>query len=173
MADALVLPLVEVRVSERRLGEVRARLVKTLAEMYPASGDQATPARKVTRETEFVTNEDGVITGKREVEVEGAPAAPMMPILTDHELRIAAAVPFVTRTAPGVLSFDWQPVADAVGRRLSSLDLRVLREGAVHSAQDEVDDDLDQRLLVVAGQIGDDLSDRLIALAASIDGATV
>jgi hypothetical protein len=136
------------RVSGGFLLETRNGIVDRLVQLYTLRAD----SQRTVRETNFVTNEDGQIVGKREVVRSEADTAPLMPILSDAELVICADVPYATQVAAGVLAFDWAPVERAVGRGLSSLDLRVLREGAVRSAEADVDW-------------------RLAALVASIEGA--
>ncbi len=76
-----------------------------------------------------------------------------MPMLSPDEMRLASQTAYVVQDAPGVFAFDWSLVQRSIGRPLSALDQRVLRESAVGAAMNAVDG-------------------RLAALAASIDAAT-
>jgi hypothetical protein len=73
-----------------------------------------------------------------------------VPILSTREMRLVSEIGYVAQMSPGVFAFDWSLVQETIGRYLTPLDHRVLRESAIGSAVDRVDE-------------------RLAALAATID----
>jgi hypothetical protein len=136
-----------VRVSEATIWETRVGLVQQLAELYPLQREDG----RTVKETSFTTNADGQIVGKVEVERADVDPRPLAGFLTSDEVRIASRVPFAIQTGPGRYEFDWRPLQEALGRGLSSLDIRTLRESAIRASRDSAD----VRLAALAASIED------------------
>jgi hypothetical protein len=138
------------KVAEATLTEVRSRIVGELAERFPATR----PARRVTKETLLVRDGAGRIVGMREVEPADGGDPPLMAILSAAEMTIAAEVGYATRASPGVIAFDYGLVERAIGRRLTALDIRVLREAAVAGLEEGVDERLATLVSSVEAYVG-------------------
>lgn len=140
-----------IEVREEAIVAARAALMAEAEARFPlATGEERDEASdlRVVRETEFVTDPEGKIIGKREVakvvtEQERS-ARPLLAFLTPDEIRSVARTVYATRTRPGAIEFDWSVVERAIGRSPSGLDMRVLKGAAVDSAGGALGDRLDR-----------------------------
>lgn len=127
-----------VEVSERRLAEARAQLVRQIEDRFPTMRGAA----HQTGESRLLRDDPGADLG-------------LVPMITTDEIRVLAITPYASAVVPGVVAFDWTIVERALGRHLTSVDHRVLKEAAVRS----IEDDLDSRLLAITASIDAATSD--------------
>lgn len=88
-----------------------------------------------------------IVRGAQDIHLK--PGEASVRIISPDELRVAGKAGYATRVGPGSFEFDWSIVEAAIGRPITALDQRVLREGAIRSP----DGDLEARLTAVARSI--------------------